>query len=57
MSATQKFAWFNLAVVGLTLVTVLSLLPFLGKSALGGSASSGSLVSDLYSFARRLSRW
>ncbi len=36
MSALQKFAWFNLAVIALTLVTVLSLLPFLGKGALGG---------------------
>jgi hypothetical protein len=36
MSATQKFAWFNLAVIALTLVAVLSLLPFLGKGALGG---------------------
>jgi hypothetical protein len=36
MSAMQKFAWFNLAVIALTLVAVLSLLPFLGKGALGG---------------------
>jgi hypothetical protein len=36
MSALQKFAWFNLAVIALTLVAVLSLLPFLGKGALGG---------------------
>src|SRR5437899_10058017 len=36
MSATQKFAWFNLAVIALTLVVVLALLPFLGKGALGG---------------------
>src|SRR6186713_3106421 len=35
MSAMQKFAWFNLAVIALTLVAVLSLLPFLGKGALG----------------------
>ncbi|SRR6266545_6789125 len=36
MSALQKFAWFNLAVIALTLVAVLALLPFLGKGALGG---------------------
>jgi hypothetical protein len=36
MSAMQKWAWFNLAVIALTLVAVLSLLPFLGKGALGG---------------------
>lgn len=36
MSALQKVAWFNLAVIALTLVTVLSLLPLLGKGALGG---------------------
>jgi hypothetical protein len=32
----QKFAWFNLAVISLTVVAVLGLVPFLGKSALGG---------------------
>ena len=36
MSALQKFAWFNLAVIALTLVAILSLLPFLAKGALGG---------------------
>jgi hypothetical protein len=36
MSAMQKWAWFNLAVITLTVVAVLSLLPFLGKGALGG---------------------
>jgi hypothetical protein len=36
MSALQKFAWFNLAVITLTLVAVFALLPFLGKGALGG---------------------
>jgi hypothetical protein len=36
MSAMQKWAWFNLAVIALTLVAILSLLPFLGKGALGG---------------------
>jgi hypothetical protein len=36
MSAMQKFAWFNLAVIALTLGAVLALLPFLGRGALGG---------------------
>jgi hypothetical protein len=35
MSALQRFAWFNLAVIALTLVAGLSLVPFLGKGALG----------------------
>jgi len=43
MSAVQKFAWFNLAVIALTLVAVLSLLPFMGKGALGGSGFLGLL--------------
>jgi hypothetical protein len=41
MSAMQKFAWFNLAVIALTLVAVVSLLPFLGKGALGGFGCLG----------------
>lgn len=36
MSALQRFAWFNLAVITLTVVITLSLLPILGKGALGG---------------------
>jgi len=36
MSALQKYAWFNLAVVALTVVTVLLLFPLMGKGALGG---------------------
>ena len=36
MSAMQKLAWFNLAVIALTLVACLGLLPFLGNGALGG---------------------
>jgi hypothetical protein len=43
MSAMQKWAWFNLAVIALTLVAVLSLLPFLGKGALGGFGFLGLL--------------
>ena len=41
MSAMQKWAWFNLAVIAVTLVAVLSLLPFLGKGALGGFGCLG----------------
>jgi hypothetical protein len=36
VTALQKWAWFNLAVVGLTLVVVLTMLPFAGKGAMGG---------------------
>jgi hypothetical protein len=43
MSAMQKWAWFNLAVITVTLVAVVSLLPFLGKGALGGFGFLGLL--------------
>jgi hypothetical protein len=43
MSAMQKWAWFNLAVIALTLVAVVALLPFLGKGALGGFGFLGLL--------------
>jgi hypothetical protein len=36
MTALQKWAWFNLLVVGLTLAVVLGALPFMGKGAMGG---------------------
>ncbi len=42
MSAMQKFAWFNVAVIASTLA-VLSLFPFLGKGALGGFGLLGLL--------------
>ena len=41
MSRMQKFAWFNLAVIALTLVFVCSLLPFLGYRAMGGLGCLG----------------
>jgi hypothetical protein len=42
MSPMQKFAWFNLAVIALTLVVVFALLPFLGyKAAMGGLGCLG----------------
>ena len=41
MSPMQKFAWFNLAVIALTLLVVFSLLPFLGYRAMGGLGCLG----------------
>jgi hypothetical protein len=41
MSPMQKFAWFNLAVIGLTLLVVFALLPFLGRAAMGGLGCLG----------------
>jgi hypothetical protein len=41
MSRMQKFAWFNLAVIGLTLLVVFSLFPFLGYRAMGGLGCLG----------------
>lgn len=43
MSRTQKFAWFNLAVIACTLLLVFSLLPFLGHRAMGGLGCLGLL--------------
>src|SRR5262249_8198634 len=43
MSAMQKFAWFNLAIIALTLAAVLGLLPFLGKGAFGACGFLGFL--------------
>ena len=43
MSRMQKFAWFNLAVIALTLVVVFSLVPFLGFKAMGGFGCLGLL--------------
>ncbi|HEX3727968.1 MAG TPA: hypothetical protein VHV08_17070 [Pirellulales bacterium] len=36
MTSAQKHAWFNLVVVLLTAITVLSLYPWLGERAYGG---------------------
>jgi hypothetical protein len=50
----QKFAWFNLAVIGLAAVVMLSLWPFLGKGALGGSGFLGLLgFSPLFFFRKK----
>src|SRR5262245_55576067 len=43
MCRMQKFAWFNLAVIALTLVIVFSLLPFLGYRSMGGLGCLGLL--------------
>jgi hypothetical protein len=49
----QKFAWFNLAVIALTLVVVLSLLPFLGDRAMGGLGFLGLIGLGPLFFRRR----
>ncbi len=54
MSATQKFAWFNLAVIAWTLVAVLSLLPFLGKGALGSLGFLGLIGFGPFFFRRKM---
>jgi hypothetical protein len=43
MNAAQKFAWFNLAVITATLITVLALIPVLRQGALGGLGLLGLL--------------
>jgi hypothetical protein len=43
VTAMQKFAWFNLAVIALTIVVVISVYPFGGKGALGGFGFLGLL--------------
>src|SRR5271155_5604416 len=52
MSAMQKFAWFNLIVIGTTLVVVLALVPF-GKGALGGFGLLGLLGFGPFFFRRK----
>src|SRR5260370_14658586 len=43
MSAMQKFAWFNLAVIASTVAVIVVCFPFLGRGALGGSGFLGLL--------------
>ena len=43
MTATQKFAWFNLSVIGATLLVVGCLYPAMGTRALGGLGILGLL--------------
>jgi Predicted membrane protein (DUF2178) len=53
MTAMQKFAWFNLAVITLTIVVVLALVPFLGKGALGGCGFLGLLGFGVLFFRKK----
>jgi hypothetical protein len=53
VSALQKFAWFNLAVIALTIVAVLVLLPLLGKGALGGFGLLGLLGFGPFFFRKK----
>jgi hypothetical protein len=54
MSALQKFAWFNLAVIALTLLLVFALVPFNAKGAMGGLGCLGFLgFGPLFFFRRK----
>ncbi len=53
MNASQKEAWFSLAVVATVLVLVAVLLPFLGKGALGGFGFLGFLGLSPIFFRKR----
>jgi hypothetical protein len=43
MNASQRFAWFTLGVVGLTVILVLLLIPMLGRGAFGALGFLGLL--------------
>jgi hypothetical protein len=53
MNASQKFAWFTLAVISCTVVTVLALIPVLGRGAWGGCGFLGLLGFSPLFFRRR----
>jgi hypothetical protein len=53
MNASQKFAWFTIAVIALTIVTVLVLFPALGRRAWGGCGFLGLLGFSPLFFLRR----
>lgn len=53
MSTTQKSAWFNLAVIGLTLVIIVALLPCIGMKAMGGLGCLGFLGLQPLVFRKR----
>lgn len=53
MSPLQKFAWFNLAVIAVTLIVVCSLLPLLGYRAMGGLGCLGLIGFTPYFFLNK----
>jgi hypothetical protein len=53
MSPLQKFAWFNLAVIGFSTLVVLCLMPFLGYRSLGGLGFLGFLGLGVLYFRKR----
>src|SRR5271157_3935138 len=53
MNASQKEAWFNLALVLSVLVIVAAMVPFLGKGALGGFGFLGFLGLSPVFFRKR----
>jgi hypothetical protein len=53
MNASQKFAWYTLAVVALTVVSVLLLIPLLGPGAQGAFGLLGLLGFTPLFFRRR----
>ena len=53
MSPLQKFAWFNLAVIGFSTLVVLCLMPFLGYASLGGLGFLGFLGLGVLFFRQR----
>jgi hypothetical protein len=53
MNVSQKEAWFNLVVVLSALVLVVSLVPFLGKAAMGGFGLLGFLGLSPVFFRKR----
>lgn len=56
MTAAQKHAWFNLTVIGATILLVLALYPLLGRGAWGGLGILGSLGFGPYFFRKKGSR-
>lgn len=52
MTPYQKHAWYDLGVIALTLVTVLTLFPFIGPAAMGGFGWMG-LLGFGYFFYRK----
>jgi hypothetical protein len=53
MSPLQKFAWFNLSVIVISLVLVLSLMPLMGYASLGGLGCLGALGLGPFFFRKK----